>query len=100
MFLKNLLAPKQLFAGRWTLVLQGVPPTLPLALLYIERLVLKCKDTRPEDFLHCLSHLCSFLAQFDCPALLKERIVPLVAELVRCSGSILDDATSVLEALQ
>ena len=100
MFLKNLLAPKQLLAGRWTLVLQGVPPTLPLALLYIERLVLKCKDTRPEDFLHCLSHLCSFLAQFDCPVLLKERILPLVAELVRCSGSIPDDATSVLEALQ
>ena len=87
-------------AGKWTLVLQGVPPTLPLALLYIERLVLKCKKTPPEDIQHCLSHICSFLALFDCPILLKERILPLVAELVRCSGSIPDDATPVLEALQ
>ena len=62
--------------------------------------MLKCKESQPEDFQHCLSHLCSFLAQFDCPILLKERILPLVAELVRCSGSIPDDATQVLEALQ
>ena len=94
------LTKKQLLSGRWTLVLQGVPPNLPLALFYIERLVLKCTETRPEDFQHCLSHLCSFLAQFDCPVLLKERILPLVAELVRCSASIPDDAAPVLEALQ
>ena len=100
MFLQYLLSPKQLLAGRWTLVLQGVPPTLPLALLFIERLVLKCTETRPEDFRHCLSLLCSFLAQFECPILLKERILPLVAELLRCSSSIPDDATPVLEALQ
>ena len=82
-------------------MLQGVPPTLPLALLYIERLVLKCKgETRPEEAQHCLSHICTFLAQFDCPVLLKERVLPLVAELVRCSGSIPDDAAPVLEAIQ
>ena len=92
--------PKKLLPGRCTLVLQGIPPTLPLALLFMERLVFKCKETRSEYTQHCLSHLCSFLAQFDCPILLKERILPLVAELVRCSGSIPDDAAPVLEAVQ
>ena len=60
------------------------------------------QETRPgpEDMQHCLSHLCSFLAQFDCPLSLKERLLPLLAELVRCSGSIPEDASPVLEALQ
>ena len=86
--------------GRCRLLLQGIPSDFPLALLFLERLLIKCKEIPPEDFQHCLSHVCAFLAQFDCPLLIKERILPLVAELVRCSASIPDDAFPVLEALQ
>ena len=66
------------------LVLQGIPSSLPLALLYMETLAtLQGSLVAPAAFQHCLTYLSRLLSQYACPALLREHLLLLLAELLR-----------------